>query len=219
VEYKKRPCVVCFDEVSQGGNLPAELRERFFEAARSQNAVGYLLVSLDDSAKNKDSLTHLALEKIEDRYLKPFIKTRFENTGFRIPENIIDEIVAVSEGHPHFTQMICRKLWNQGYSGKVITSKIVAQAVDALLEVQGEYYSSIWSDLSLHQKNLLMAVSRGGGEKIFSQDYVARFSLGSFSTVQKSLSRLLARQIFERQEDRYIIRDIFFRRWLSRRMA
>jgi len=218
-EFKKRPCVVCFDEISQGGNLPDALRNRLWETVPRHASVGYLLGSLDESMKDKVSgLVHLPLDKIEDRYLRGYIKTRFENTGFRGPHPMIAANLALTEGHPHYTQMLCRKLWNQGYSGKIISPKILSQALDALLEVQSEFYGFLWSDLSLHQKNLLMAVVRGGGQKIFSQDYVARFGLGSFSTVQKSLSRLLARQILERLADGYVVRDPFFRRWLTRRM-
>ncbi len=219
VNYKKRPCVVCFDEVSSGGNLPAALRKRFFEVADNHAGVGYLLVSLDPKQKNATrDLVHLGLEKIEERYIKAFIKTRFENTGFRIVEPIIDEILEISNGHPHYTQMICRQLWNQGISGKVITNKNLAQAIETILEVNGEFFTALWVDLSLHQKNLLLAICRGGGQKIFSQDYVVRFGLGSFSTVQKSLNRLLSRQLLERQGETYVIRDMFFQRWLTRRM-
>jgi uncharacterized protein len=220
VNYKKRPCVVCFDEITAGGNIPDALRKRFSEVAQAHSGVGYLLVSLDSRLPKADngSWLSLPLEKIEDRYLRGFIKTRFENTGFRIVEPIIDEIIEMTHGHPHYTQMVCRQLWNQGIHGKVITSKNLAQAIESILEVNEEFYSSLWTDLSLHQKNLMLALCRGGGQKIFSQDYVVRYGLGSFSTVQKSLNRLLERQLVERQNDQYIIRDMFFQRWLTRRM-
>jgi len=219
VNYKKRACVVCFDEITQGGNLSVVMRKRFIEVAVAHEGVGYLLVSLDRKIK-KDfkEFSHLSLEKIEDRYLKAYIKTRFENTGFRIGESIIDEIVEISDGHPNFTQMLCRQLWTQGHSGKVITNKNLAHAIEEILEVHGEYYSAIWADLSLHQKNLLLAICKGGGQKVFSQEFVGRFGLGSFSTVQKSLNRLIIRQILDRRGDHYYVRDMFFQRWLTRRM-
>ncbi|MCD4814328.1 ATP-binding protein [bacterium] len=219
VNYKKRPCVVCFDEVTAGGNLSEKFRRRLREIAAEHEGVGYLLLSLKPAKKEElKAFGYLTLEKIEERYMKAYIKTRFENTGFRIVEGIIDEILEVSGGHPNYTQLVCRQLWNQGHSGKIITNKNLAQAIEAILEVNAEYYSNIWSDLSLHQKNLIAAICQGGGQKIFSQDFVARFGLGSFSTVQKSLNRLLIRQVIDRQGDQYIVQDMFFQRWITRRM-
>jgi hypothetical protein len=218
-EYKKRPCVVCFDDVTSGGNMPPELGARIRELARAQTGIGYLLVSLDPGAdKEQEDFVHLSLGKIEDRYLKAFIKTRFENTGYRIEESVIMEILGMSGGHPHYTQMICRELWNLGHSGKAVSGKNLTYALESLQETHAGHYSAVWQDLSPHQKNLLLAIGVGGGRKIFSRDYVARHHLGSFSTVQKSLGRLLAMKLLERHKQGYEVADIFFQQWLTRRM-
>ncbi len=216
-DYKKRPCILCFDEVSQGGNLPASLRKRIMEVACSAG-VSYLIVDLESVSRPKlPGYFQLSLPKIEKRYLKAHIKIRLENAGFRITDKIIDEILDISEGHPHFTQMICRELWNRAHGSKVISSKDIVKTLEALFYAQSEYYTHVWRGLSLHQKNLLLAIGRGGGNKIFSQDFVARYGLGSFSTVQKSLSRLRTEYIVERQKENLVIRDMFFKRWIMRR--
>jgi len=219
VDYKNRPCILCFDEVSRGGNLPANLRKLIIEAAASHAGVSYFVIDLESDSRPKlPAYFHLPLPKIEERYLKAHIKIRFENAGYRIPEKIIDEILDISEGHPHFTQMICRELWNQAHSSKIISSRDIAGTQEALLQAQSEYYTHLWRDFSLHQKNLLLAICRGGGNKIFSQNFVARYGLGSFSTVQKSLSRLSTEGIIERRKGNPGIRDMFFGRWITRRM-
>ncbi len=219
-DYKKRPCILCFDEVSQGGNLPVSLRKLIMETASSQAGVSYLIVCLEsDSRPQPPTYCHLPLLMLEERYLKAHIKIRLENAGFRIAEQIIDKILDISEGHPHFTQMLCRELWNQAHSSKTISSKDITKALEALLQAQSEYYNNLWRGFSLHQKNLLLAICQGGGKKIFSRDFVARFGLGSFSTVQKSLSRLSIECIVERQKENLRIRDMFFRRWITRRMT
>lgn len=217
-DYKKKNCVVCVDEISQSGNLPDPLRKRFFEIARGHLGVGYLLVSLEEGKKREaEGFVKLNLEPIEERYLHPFIKTRFENTGFRIEESVIGEITRVTENHPNFTQMLCHQLWGQVHSSKVITSQSVGMGVEAILDMQSEFYASQWRDLSMHQKNLLLAICHGGGKKIFSQEYIGQHGLGNFSTVQKSLGRLLDRQILERRSESYRVRDLLFTRWLQRR--
>ncbi len=218
-EYKKRPCIVCLDEITAGGNLPDELRQSIKIIARAHTRVGYLLISLEPyPEKDLAGFVHLPLAKIEERYLKAFIKTRFENTGYRIEEAVIDEILRLSRGHPHFTQLICRELWNLGHTSKVISVKNLTHTLEAILETHAVFYTFLWRDLSLHQKNLLRAVASAGGKKIFSKDYLLQHNLGSFSTVQKSLGRLLAMQILEKSDDAYAIQDVFFQHWLNRRM-
>ncbi len=219
--YKMKPCIVCIDEISEGGNHSDKFRDYFLEVAKRHDNVGYLFLSLNqpqDGLNSKNGFVTITLETIEERYFKGYIKTRFENTGFRINEEVIDELLTLTGSHPHFTQMICSRLWDQWYGGKVISSKSIARAVEEILEINSEYYTSLWQDLSLHQKSLLLAVAQGGGQKIFSQDFVGRFGLGSFSTVQKSLRRLLAKHLLERRGDEYMIRDIFFSQWLAKNM-
>jgi len=218
-EYRKRPCVVCFDEVSKDGNSPEELRDHLRTVARAHTQVGYLLIDVEVGAKkDREDFTHLSLGNIEERYLKAFIKTRFENTGHRIEETVIEDILHISGGHPHFTQMICRELWNLGHNGKVVSAKNLTHALEAIQETHAVHYGTQWREFSLHQKNLLLAISVGGGKKIFSQEYVSLHNLGSFSTVQKSLSRLLAMQLIARRDECYIIPDVFFQQWINRRM-
>lgn len=218
--YKKRGCVVCFDEITQDGNFPKSLRERIRQAARRHDRVGYLLVSIEPvSKKETEGFIHLPLAKIEDRYLKAYVKTRFENTGYRIEESVIDKILELTGGHPNYTQMVCRELWNLGHNGKLVTIKNFARTLDAVLETHSNHYTHLWRELSLHQKNLLLAVCNGGGKRVFSQEFVQRHQLGGFSTVQKSLRSLLAMQILERRDDMYQTQDLFFQQWLQRRIS
>lgn len=218
-EFRKRPCVVCFDEASESGCAPEELRNRLRETARARNSVGYLVVDEEPGkSKDREGFVHLPLGLIEERYLRAFIKTRFENTGYRVDENVLNDIMKLSGAHAHYAQMLCRELWNLGVNGKVITSKQVMHAADALLETQAGFYISRWLELSPHQKSLLLAICQSGGKKIFSQAFVSRHGLGGFSTVQKSLGRLAAMRVLERCDQCYHVQDPFFRQWILRRM-
>ena len=219
VEYRKRKCVVCLDDVLRGGNLPLKYRKLLLSLANKHNQVGYLFLA--HSVQNKARLrnfTYINLDRIEERYLKAYIKTRFENTGFRIPDSIINQIIKIATGYPHYVQMICYELWNQIHTGQNISNKNIFVAIEETIRKNHEYYMFLWNSLSLHQKNLLLAICKGGGEKIFSQNYVSNYSLGSFSTVQKSLNGLISKKILEIEDKCYNIRNMFFKQWLKRRM-
>jgi hypothetical protein len=217
-EYKHRVCVVCLDEVSKGC-APEELKQGILDAAVQQTRVGYLLVAQEaPPAKIREHFTLLLLEKIEERYLKAFIKTRFENTGFRVEEVLIDEILKVASGQAHTVQLICRELWNLGHNSKWVSARNLPHALDSILETHSGFYIAWWREFSPHQKNLLLAIAQSGGRKIFSKEFVTRHRLGGFSTVQKSMNRLLEMKVLERTRDTYVLADAFFKEWLTRRM-
>jgi uncharacterized protein len=218
-EYKHRACVVCLDEITQG-ILPGEFRQGILEAARRQPSVGYLLLDLEKPGSDaQEGFVHWPLEKIEERYLRAFIKTRFENTGFRVEEALIDEVLKASWGEAHYVQMICRELWNLGHTSKLVSSKNLPPALESILETHTGFYTAMWREFSPHQKNLLLAITASGGRKIFSQDFVSRHRLGGFSTVQKSVNRLLELKVLERAQNTVVFADLFFKEWLTRRMA
>jgi uncharacterized protein len=217
-EYRRKVFVVCMDEITKGC-IPEKLKAALLEAARDQSHVGYLVVDLDPPASNWGETFHwVVLDKIEERYLRAFIKTRFENTGFRIEEALIDEILKQSAGQAYSCQLICRELWNLGHTSKLISARNLPHALDAVLETHAGSYITWWREFSPHQKNLLLAIAHSGGRKIFSKEFVSRYRLGGFSTVQKSVNRLLELKVLDRHRDVYHIADAFFKEWLIRRM-
>ncbi len=217
-EYKRRFCIVCFDEITRG-YIPEDFRKGILAAARRHTQVGYLLVDLNQPDKTlEEGFVHIVLENIEERYLKAYIKTRFENTGFRIEEAVMDELLQLSQGHAHYAQMICRELWNLGHTSKTVTTRNLPHALESILETHTSFYTSLWREFSPHQKNLLLAITMSGGRKVFSQEFVGRHHLGGFSTVQKSLNRLLEMKVLERTAEGYVLSDLFFKQWLTRRM-
>ncbi|NTV52427.1 MAG: ATP-binding protein [Candidatus Firestonebacteria bacterium] len=218
-EYKRRVCVVCLDEITPG-ILPEDFRKGILEVARKQPQVGYLLLNLEQPGSDmREGFVHWPLEKIEERYLRAFIKTRFENTGFRVEEALIDEVLKASWGQAHYVQMICRELWNLGHTSKLVSSKNLPPALESILETHSGFYTAMWRELSTHQKNLLLAIAASGGRKIFSKEFVQRHNLGGFSTVQKSVNRLLEIKVLERIQNTAEFTDVFFKEWLTRRMA
>jgi hypothetical protein len=115
--------------------------------------------------------------------------------------------------------MICRELWNLGHTSKLVSSKNLPPALESILETHTGFYTAMWRDFSPHQKNLLLAIVAGGGRKIFSREFVQRHNLGGFSTVQKSVNRLLELKVLERLQNTVQYSDLFFKEWLTRRMA
>jgi AAA+ ATPase superfamily predicted ATPase len=217
--YKKRGAVVCFDGVDEAGHFSEASRKLFWDVSQLQPETGYLYLAKEKPVKKKlHNFTEIHLAKLEDRYLRAYIKTRFENSGFQITEEGLDQVLSIASRKPNSVQMLCHHLWNLGLQEKSLLPQHIHQAVEHVLETQNAFYSWVWRALSMHQKNFLLALVQGGGQKIFSQEFVQTYGLGNFSTVQKSLNRLLEENILEREEETVVVRDPFFKRWIQKNL-
>ena len=74
-----------------------------------------------------------------------------------------------------------------------------------------------WDHLSLHQRQLLQAITRAGGRNVFASEFLVVHSLGSHSSVQTSLRQLLKEQTLIKSNGEYRIADAFFREWIGGR--
>jgi len=51
-------------------------------------------------------------------------------------------------------------------------------------------------------------------EKLFSSVFLEKYSLGSASSLQRTLRSLIDKDLIDREGDVYSIIDIFFKKWL-----
>ncbi|MCK9483883.1 MAG: hypothetical protein M0R34_05925, partial [Candidatus Marinimicrobia bacterium] len=68
--------------------------------------------------------------------------------------------------------------------------------------------------LTLHQRRVLQAIARNGGQNILSQEFILENNLGNSSSVQTSIRLLMKRQILDRESGIYFLTDVFFREWI-----
>jgi hypothetical protein len=95
----------------------------------------------------------------------------------------------------------------------------IAKAIAAIVEQEAPYFSTTWEQLSLHQRQVLQAIARGGGRNVFASKFLAAHRLGSHSSVQTSLRQLLKEQIVFKANGEHRIADPFFREWIGTRTA
>ncbi len=146
-----------------------------------------------------------------------FIQERFVSTQQVITEEAVDRILAVAGGHPHDTQELCYFTWTLANEDRVAaTPALVDRAVSLVLDAEDARFTTLWEQLSPHQRALLTALSAEEGQ-LYSEAYRHRHGLGSPSSVQKSVKRLLEREILDfSPPDGYSIADVFLRHWIRR---
>jgi len=125
-------------------------------------------------------------------------------------------IAETGDGHPYYTQLLCHILWDECLDKKEILEKDVQEALDKMLQREGQVYEAILDGLTQTQKNLLLALSREPKAQIFSSQFLSHFHLGSASTVQRAYHGLIERDILDKEGDRMIFQDPFLPLWLHK---
>ena len=162
----------------------------------------------------------IVLRPIESIAFSSYIRTRFSETGLSIDEAAIHRVLTITDGHPHGTQELCYFLWSliqdshlASAAGEVVVDAALAQVLDA----ESAHYTALWDALSAHQRLLLLALAAESGT-VFSEAYRRRHRLGAASSVQRSLARLIDRELVDQAASgECVVADVFFREWIRSR--
>jgi AAA+ ATPase superfamily predicted ATPase len=162
----------------------------------------------------------ISLKPIQRGAFSSFIRARFADTGLAIDEVAMQRVLTVTGGHPHDTQELCYFLWSltQGGHPPAATGEAVVDAALAqVLDAESAHYTTLWEGLAAHQRLVLLALAAELGA-VFSESYRRDHRLGPASSVQRSLTRLVDRELIEQDAAGvYVVADVFFREWITAR--
>lgn len=165
-----------------------------------------------------ESTQCLFLEPISHDTYSEFIKEKFNDAGKSIGGDVIDMILEWSYGHTFYTQtlcyhlfMNCRKTVEMADFYK-IAAMILRQRENTFLEQRNLLTSGQW--------RFLMALAKEGClAKPTSSSFLARYRLGSSSSVMRMLNALIEKEMVlaERSVDGTVYRvyNVFLSRWLE----
>ena len=223
-----RRAVVVFDEFQEiadwdgAGNVERQMRSHF----QLHQNVSYIFMGSKRhlmqgifQSKNRPFYRfgkHFALGKIPRDEFGAFILKRFEETGFQISESAVDEILNVTEEHPYYTQLLCHILWDRTREARTVTVHDVSLALQEVFLRESHAFHDMWDMLPLKARQLLVALAKEENPQvqIYSSDFLQRHALGSASSVQRAVSRLIIEEILEKFVGGYQFTDIFFKQWI-----
>lgn len=227
---REKQAVVVFDEFQEiagwdeGERVQRQMRAHFQHHAQ----VAYIFMGskrhlMQDIFQSKNRPfyrfgKHLPLGKIPEEEFAAFIEARFKSTGFQVEEGAPHRILEITENHPYYTQLLCHVLWDRQRDERLITADHVALGVEEVLSREAHAFHEIWEALPLRARQLLVALAREESPQveIYSTKFLRRHNLGSASSVQRALERLLSEELLERVDGKYEFTDVFFKRWLRR---
>jgi hypothetical protein len=160
----------------------------------------------------------MSLGPIPQEEFAPFLEERFRRGRLRVSAEVLDAVLAAADDVPYNVQRLCHQLWAL-CAGRVdrITEGDIGKAIAGIVDQEAPYFSTIWDQLSLHQRQVLQAIARGGGRNVFASEFLVAHRLGSHSSVQTSLRQLLKEQVALKVNGEHRIADPFFREWIGTR--
>jgi hypothetical protein len=223
---EKVNAVIVFDEFQEITNYGDEEIERKMRSVfQSHRNVSYIFMGskrhlLDEIFNKRDrafykSGKHFLLKKIDDSKLFPFIKNKFEQTGFKILDSVANQIIIESENHPYYVQFLCNIIWEQNLSNRNIHFESISEGITRLLNRESSAYYNIWESLTIKQKQTLIGLITLDGSRIFSRGFLLSNNLAA-STVQKTIENLYQSGIIEKDNGNYVISDVFFKKWIQK---
>ena len=217
---KKKRIILVFDEFQEislmdGLKMEKLMRSRF----QHHKNVSYVFVGSkehhlrqmfeEESRAFFKFARPLSLGPIPKEEFIPFIIKKFKQSGKKVTDEVIEEVLTFTNGHPYFTQYLCHEIW---YMNKSIKEEdIMDVAIKNVLAQQSIAFEHIWDELkSRNQRALLVGIVHKGAHN-YSPEFIEEFNLKSQSHVEKSLQMLKNKGILN---DNGQIIDIFFKEWV-----
>lgn len=162
------------------------------------------------------SARQMELGVIPPRVFAEFLRTRFESTGRRIDEMVIELVLQTTHSHPYGTQELAYALWEVTPRGRRADRARFDEALARVLRSENAHFSRIWERASKAQRVTLEALAREPGQPPLAAAYRARHNMPGTSTVQRALQTLVDDELVQRSGDGYRIAEPFLAEWIVR---
>lgn len=168
-----------------------------------------------------NSASMMKIDRIDPEVYSGFIRKHFSEAGKTIDAGVTGNILKWADNHTWYVQLLCSRTFLSGY--KDITDSVWKEEASKLLTENESVFFNYRSMITNPQWQLLKAIGREG--EVFeptSSEFVMKNSLGSGSTVLRSLKSLLKSELVYydfNPEGRkfYKMNDLLFRRWVEGR--
>ena len=224
---KKKKAVVVFDEFQQIGQLEQATRVEGLLRSHIQTHrnISYIFMGskkhlifdlfADPTRPFYESAKMLPLGKIPAKDLEVFIYQRFRSTGKHLPRQVGASLVERCESHPYYVQYVSHSLWEISSADSTITDEDLDRAIALTIRRTSPRYESVWELLPIRQRQALIALANlSPHEKLFSGEVIQKYSLASAPTFRKALNGLVEKGLADRDQHKYSIIDVFFKKWI-----
>jgi len=208
----QKPCVVVFDEFQQIGELKENhaIEAAIRHAVERSSQVSYIFCGskrhlLNEMFSDRSRpLYHLCdlmtVNRIETASYQKFLNKMAKNKwGALLEDDIISEILHLTEHHPYYVNALCRRLWR---NKEMITLMDVRNSWDHYVTQQGAWIADDLSRLTLNRKKVITALAYQSTNEPQGQSFSERTGLTP-SGIKKVLMDLSKLDIIYQNETGY----------------
>lgn len=222
-EQKKR-VVLYFDEFQEITDIDSKLPTLMRAVFQNQPEVAHVY-----AGSKRDMMNRLFSDRNEPFYksakvmeigtisadlFKSFVKARFDATDRGIADAVLDDLLAITAGHPYGTQELAYALWDEVPEGFTASATDLEAALGAVLRAENAHFSLLWEKISRAQRLVLQALATESG-RVQSSRYRDTFGLPGASTVQRAVAALARDELVARRPDgAYEIVEPFLGEWV-----
>jgi uncharacterized protein len=158
----------------------------------------------------------IELGVIAPEAFRAYIAQRFDSTGRRIDEEVVDAVLAATGGHPYATQELCYFVWQLTPPGATAEPDLFDEGLRGVLRSENAHFTTVWDHTSAQQRLLLQALADEPGRAL-TNDYRRRHELPSTSTVQSAITALERDELVANDRGAVRIVEPFLADWIRLR--
>lgn len=130
-------------------------------------------------------------------------------------EEVIDEIITSTGGHPFLIQALCSSIVTQLNAQMCVQAELedVRKAQDELFKTWGEYFEDLWMRTDPEQRACMLVLYRACEA---SMKQIQQASGQEEAVCQRALQKLMKRDMLVRSDDAYRLAVPIFGEWLRR---
>lgn len=220
LEQADRPCLIAIDEFQTIASYPektveATLRKRiqqchnthFVFSGSKRHMMALMFASQARPFYHSSSI--MGLEAINEEKYFTFANHHLASNNRQISSEAFSHLYHLYDGITWYIQYVLNQLYTLITDHATLQTDDVNSCIQGILSQQRFAYQALIYQLSLKQKQVLMAIAQEGKpESVLSQEFLRKYRLGA-STVQGAVKVLLDRDIITQDDGYYTLCDKF----------
>ena len=90
----------------------------------------------------------LTLDMISKNEFVPFIKSKCLNNQIKILDEALNKLLAITQGHPYYTQLFLQNILLYSESESIITENQIDEILNTILITEISYFEKMWEEIS-----------------------------------------------------------------------
>lgn len=230
ISQQRQPMVIAIDEFQQIAHYPEKNTDAWLRGIIQNLSNVFFIFSgshqhiITDLFSNPAkpfyrSAQYLKIDKIPPEAYAEFIIKKFRKGKKSIPDEVVQGMLQWANVHTFYVQLLCNRVFLS--NATVINTRVWQEEAFKILKEQETFFYQYREMLTNPQWRLLKAIAMA--DKVYaptSAEFIARYNLGSPSTVLRSLETLIKNElVFKEREPSgdpyYGVYDVLFQRWIE----